>query len=110
MRNWHYFMVKLKHYEIQPGKIDTFIRMPESKIVKLFESLNYICINGIVFDENENIVGNVLKKEKGREIINKKDFNSLPLREIMLRLGSLSPQKWQEIKDAHTESNKGTWI
>lgn len=91
MRPMTYFLVKLKHYT-KPT------RMTKREIKNLMVQKDYICIDSLIYDAQENIVGSLVTKTVNQDYITKSEFSSLPLIEIMRRLGSLDPAKYDEVR------------
>ncbi len=93
-----YFLVKLKDSPLKPGKKDGRTRMTKRQINDLMEKTNCICIDGLIYDNENNIVGSLITKTVNSDYITRDEFKALPLIEIMRRLGSLDGAKYDEVR------------
>ena len=93
-----YFLVKLKEEKLKPGRKNGRIRMTKKEITALMERKQWICIDGLIYNRLNRVVGSLIVKTVNRKDITEYEFKSLPMREIMLRLGSLDANKWEKTR------------
>lgn len=98
MRPMTYFLVKLKETKLKPGKKNGRTRMSKRKINKLMEENDYICIDGLIYDKDDNIIGSLVTKTVNQDYITKEEFKALSVIELMKRLGSLDGAKYNEVR------------
>lgn len=98
MQKMTYFLVKLKESQIKRGKQNGRTRMTKGKITELMEKTDCICIDGLIYDNDDKIIGSLITKTVNDDYITKEEFNTLPLIEIMRRLGSLDGAKYDEVR------------
>ena len=88
MKPMRYFLLKLKTDKIQK-------RMTKRQICDIMEKRQWVCIDSLIYNQKNKIVGSVITKISNRNNISENEFKTLPLLEIMRKLGSLQSEKWE---------------
>lgn len=101
-----YFLYKLKDIKPKAGRQNGMTRVTRKKLVKIMEEKQLICIDGLIYDENDKIVGKVQIKTSNEVYITREEFEKLPLRELMRLLGTLDKSLYGEYRNTGIKSSR----
>jgi len=93
-----YFLVRFKNLKPKRGRQNGYTRMTKEKITKFLDENDFVHIDGLIYDNNDNIVGSLLKKNTDKTGISELEFKTLPMIKIMKKLGSLQVSKYSEYR------------
>ena len=94
-----YFLIRLKNVKPKRGRQTGYTRMTKGKIIEFFEKHELIHIDGLIYDNDDNIVGSLLQKEVNQTKITELEFKTLPMISIMKKLGSLQVSEYSEYRN-----------
>ena len=94
-----YFLIRLKNVKPKRGRQTGYTRMTKVKIIEFFEKHQLIHIDGLIYDNDDKIVGSLLQKEVNQTKITELEFKTLPMIKIMKKLGSLQTSNYWEYRN-----------